>query len=102
MAAALESAAQDPIGARITLRRKADAYIRLLREHIQKEDDVLFLLADGVLNSEDQKALLREFEEHELKEMGSGVHEKYLKIVYEIELDGAARSPGFADERRAQ
>ncbi|HEY2990524.1 MAG TPA: hemerythrin domain-containing protein, partial [Candidatus Binatia bacterium] len=41
MAAALESAAQDPIGARITLRRKADAYIRLLREHIQKEDDVL-------------------------------------------------------------
>jgi hemerythrin-like domain-containing protein len=84
MAAALEAAAQDPIGARITLRRKADAYIRLLREHIQKEDDVLFMLADGVLGSEEQKELLREFEEHELKEMGSGVHEKYLKIVHEL------------------
>ncbi|MGH7770021.1 MAG: hemerythrin domain-containing protein [Candidatus Binatia bacterium] len=67
MAAALEAAAQDPqelIGARTTLRRKADAYIRLLREHIQKEDDVLFMLADGVLSGEDQKKLLREFEEH--------------------------------------
>jgi hemerythrin-like domain-containing protein len=84
MAAALETAAQDPIAARTTLRRKADAYIRLLREHIQKEDDVLFMLADNVLNSEEQKELLREFEEHELREMGSGVHEKYLRIVQEL------------------
>jgi hemerythrin-like domain-containing protein len=84
MAAALEAAIQDPIGARITLRRKADAYIKLLREHIQKEDDVLFMLADGVLSSSEQKELLREFEEHELKEMGSGVHEKYLAIVHEL------------------
>jgi hemerythrin-like domain-containing protein len=84
MAAALESAAQDPIGARITLRRKADAYIRLLREHIQKEDDVLFVLADGVLGSEDQKRLVREFEEHEASEIGPDFHEKYLEIAQNL------------------
>jgi hypothetical protein len=36
------------------------------------------------LSAEDQKTLLREFEEHELREMGSGVHEKYLKFAHEL------------------
>jgi hemerythrin-like domain-containing protein len=84
MADALESAAKDPLAARTTLRRKADAYIRLLREHIQKEDDVLFVMADGVLSGEDQKLLLREFEEHEAKEMGTDVHARYEKIAQEM------------------
>ena len=34
---------------------------------------------------EDQKQLLQEFEEYELKEIGTGVHEKYLKIAQELE-----------------
>ncbi len=84
MAAALDSADKDPAGARQILRETAIAYVRLLRQHIQKEDDVLFEMADEVLNSEEQKQLLREFEEHELREMGSGVHEKYLKIAQEF------------------
>jgi len=84
MAEVLEAAEKDPTSARLTLRRKADAYIRLLRGHIEKEDEVLFVLADGVLSGEEQKDLLRKFEEHEREEMGSGVHEKYLKIVHEL------------------
>jgi hemerythrin-like domain-containing protein len=84
MAAALESAAKDPLASRAILQKKAAAYIRLLREHIQKEDEVLFQMADGVLSSEEQKTLLREFEEHEMKEIGAGFHEKYLKIAQEL------------------
>ena len=84
MAAALESAAKDPPAARVTLRIKATAYIRLLREHIQKEDEVLFVMADEIFSPAEQKELLRDFEEHELKEMGAGVHEKYLKIAEEL------------------
>jgi hemerythrin-like domain-containing protein len=84
MAAALESAAKDPLASRAILQKKAVAYIRLLREHIQKEDEVLFQMADGVLSSEEQKTLLREFEEHELKEIGAGFHERYLKIAQEL------------------
>ena len=84
MAAAVESAAQDPVAARTTLRDAATAYVQLLRQHIQKEDEILFQMADGVLSAEEQKRLLRDFEEHELREIGPGVHEKYLKIAHEL------------------
>ncbi|HXV83403.1 MAG TPA: hemerythrin domain-containing protein [Candidatus Binatia bacterium] len=64
---------------------KAKAYLRLLKDHIQKEDEILFKIADDVIPADEQKALLRSFEEHEAKEMGSGIHEKYLKLVEELE-----------------
>ena len=67
--------------------KNARAYLRLLREHIQKEDDILFEMADNVLSAEEQKQLLRQFEEHEREEIGPGVHEKYLKIALELEND---------------
>jgi hemerythrin-like domain-containing protein len=68
-----------------SLLNSARAYLRLLREHIQKEDEVLFRIADDVIPADEQKALLHAFEEHEAKEMGEGVHEKYLKLVEELE-----------------
>jgi len=64
---------------------KATAYLRLLREHIQKEDEVLFRIADDVIPADEQQKLLRSFEEHEANEMGEVVHEKYLKLVEELE-----------------
>ena len=67
----------------------AKAYLRLMKDHIQKEDEILFRIADDVISLDEQKELLRSFEEHEAKEMGTGVHEKYLKMVQELE--GAVR-----------
>jgi hemerythrin-like domain-containing protein len=64
---------------------KAKAYLRLLKDHIQKEDEILFKIADDVISPDEQKQLLQSFEEHEAKEIGEGVHEKYLKIVEELE-----------------
>ena len=64
---------------------KAKAYLQLLKEHIQKEDEILFKIADNVISPDEQKQLLRSFEEHEAKEIGEGVHEKYLKIAEELE-----------------
>ncbi len=63
----------------------AGQYLRLLREHIQKEDEVLFRMADEVIPADEQKRLLQEFENHEVKEMGAGAHEKFLKIAAELE-----------------
>lgn len=63
----------------------AGLYLRLLREHIQKEDEVLFRMADEVIPADEQKRLLQEFENHEVKEMGAGAHEKFLKIAAELE-----------------
>ena len=67
------------------LLNNAGAYLALLREHIQKEDEILFRIADDVIPASEQKELLRRFEEHEAKEMGAEVHEKYLKIAEELE-----------------
>jgi hemerythrin-like domain-containing protein len=64
---------------------KAKAYLRLLKDHIQKEDEILFKIADDVISPDEQKQLSRSFEEHEAKEIGEGVHEKYLKIAEELE-----------------
>ena len=63
----------------------AQAYCRLLREHIQKEDEILFRMADEVISADEQKKLAAAFAQHEAEEMGAGVHEKYLKIAAELE-----------------
>ena len=63
----------------------ASAYLTLLREHIQKEDDVLFRMADEVIPESEQKEMLKRFEAHEAEEMGAGAHEKYLKIAQRLE-----------------
>jgi hemerythrin-like domain-containing protein len=77
---------------RTVLVENARAYISLLREHIRKEDEILFNMADEVLSLEEQKRLLREFEEHEAKEIGHGIHEKYLKIAEELAASCQLRS----------
>ena len=59
----------------------ARAYVSLLREHIQKEDDILFRMADEVIPEAEQRALLKQFEIHEAEEMGAGAHEKYLDLA---------------------
>jgi hemerythrin-like domain-containing protein len=63
----------------------AGKYLRLLREHIQKEDEILFRMADEVIPADEQKRLLQEFENHEVKEIGAGAHEKFLKIAVDLE-----------------
>jgi len=77
-------AAGDP-SAQSVLIDNAKQYLRLLHEHIQKEDDVLFRMADEVIPEDEQRQLLKSFETHEAEEMGAGVHEKYLKIAAELE-----------------
>ena len=85
MLAAITLAETKNEAAKDTLLENARAYLRLLREHIQKEDEILFRIADDVIPPDEQKQLLRSFEEHEAKEIGTGVHEKYLKLVEELE-----------------
>ncbi|MBI4523887.1 MAG: hemerythrin domain-containing protein [Deltaproteobacteria bacterium] len=85
MAEALERAKAEPQAAKTVLIENAGAYLRMLRQHILKEDEVLFMMAEDALSEEEQKTLLREFEEHEERELGTGVHEKYLKIAEELE-----------------
>src|SRR5690606_25946436 len=93
MAEALERAESDPETARKTLAENAAAYVRLLREHIAKEDEVLFNMADAALTPEEQKQLIRQFEEQEEREIGSGVHDRYVAIARELEALAGLSGP---------
>ena len=59
-------------------------YLSLLRAHIDKENNVLFPLADSTLSPEDQQHLGHEFERFEAEETGAGVHEAVLKLLDEL------------------
>lgn len=85
MMAAVSSIEAKKHTAKDDLLNNARAYLCLLKEHIKKEDDILFKIADDVIPADEQYELLRTFERHEAEEMGSGVHEKYLKIARELE-----------------
>jgi hemerythrin-like domain-containing protein len=70
-----------------SLFENARGYLHLAQQHIVKEDESLFQMADEALSPEEQRELAQEFEKHEAKEIGAGIHEKYLKIVQELDRD---------------
>lgn len=61
-----------------------EAYIDLLRNHIEKENSVLFEMANQVLSDVEQQELSQAFEKIELEEIGEGIHEYYNKISHEL------------------
>ncbi len=63
----------------------ARSYIGLLKEHIFKEDNILYEIADAHLSEKVQEQLVEEFEKFELEKMGKGIHEKYHHLIEELE-----------------
>ena len=72
------------IEAKDKFKNNALSYISLLRDHIYKEDNILFKMALMVLTRNDDEELLRKFEEIENK-LGVGVHEQLIKSLDNIE-----------------
>jgi len=60
--------------------RPAREYVALLREHIQKEDNILFPMADSVLGDE-QEALFAEFERFEAEDLGPDLHARMIAVA---------------------
>ena len=85
MVAALNQLQAGKAAAHESLVTHAASYTTLLREHIQKEYDNLFRMADEVVPESDQKELLKRFEAHEAEEMGAAAHDRYLKIAHDLE-----------------
>jgi hemerythrin-like domain-containing protein len=65
-------------------------YVNLLHHHILKEDNILFRMADEVLNDEEQENLLHCFHQVEEEEMGEEAHERYLEVVSELEREAGS------------
>jgi len=67
-----------------TFVRHALAYVTLLRQHIQKEEQVLFPMAEQMLGPADDATLMAGFEQIERDEVGEGVHEKYHRWAHDL------------------
>jgi hemerythrin-like domain-containing protein len=81
MSGAVEGASQRDVDALQWFVQHGRSYIRLLREHIQKEDHCLFPAANRALDAQDQQRILADFEKVETEELGEGTHEKYLDLA---------------------
>jgi hemerythrin-like domain-containing protein len=57
-------------------------YRDLLRNHITKENNVLFVMADQVLDDTKQDELYVRFEQHEENVIGHGVHERLHSMIH--------------------
>ncbi len=84
--AALQLAAGDAAAGSVVI-HNARGYAALLRQHIQKEDHVLFPMADRVIPAAQHAAVLEGFEKVEHEETGAGVHEKYLALAEKLEKE---------------
>jgi hemerythrin-like domain-containing protein len=70
--------------------RAARRYVGMLREHIQRENDILFPLADELFSVDEQEALARVYEEVELQVVGPGVHERLLTTLARLDHEVSA------------
>ena len=59
-------------------------YISLLRDHIDKENNVLFVMADSRLPAKKQEELFEGFERIEEERIGTGKHEEYHGFIEKL------------------
>lgn len=63
------------------------SYVQLLREHIDKENNILYPLGNQVLTTQDQEYLKKEFERIEEEKIGPGKHEAYHLMIEKWEKE---------------
>lgn len=61
-------------------------YVNLLQTHIQKEENVLFPMANKVLSVEKQNEIFKQFEKIEKDVIGNGVNEKYRELLKQFKI----------------
>lgn len=81
MRVAAEKLQAGDTSARAAVIQNARGYAALLRQHIIKEDGVLFPMADRVIPLREHDAVVEGFERVEHEDTGEGVHEKYLALA---------------------
>ncbi|RME31657.1 MAG: hemerythrin [Candidatus Zixiibacteriota bacterium] len=84
MADNLEAAAEGDAQALEQFARNALGYVGLLRDHIYKEDNILYPMANNVFADEDQQRLLDIFDKVEKEHIGEGVHERYVAMARQM------------------
>ena len=71
--------------AREGVAQNALQYVALLRQHIAKEDNVLFPMADQAIQGSAERQVAAAFDRVEHEETGEGVHERFLALAESLE-----------------
>lgn len=66
------------------IKSELKAYVQLINEHINKENDCFFPAVENLLSVSEDHALEQGFERIESEKMGEGTHEKYHGIAEEL------------------
>jgi len=77
-----EDALKDGITEKVI--ENARGYAYLLQDHIFKEDNILYPMADQALNQSIQDLMINKFQEAEAKRFNPGVKEKYISLAEEF------------------
>ncbi|MBN2544270.1 MAG: hemerythrin domain-containing protein [Spirochaetes bacterium] len=85
MSEALKDYSNNVKNNRAELIENGQKYVELLSNHIEKENNILFNMADSVLSDELQNELFEEFEKIETEKIGPGKHEEYHHLIEELE-----------------
>ena len=65
--------------------RGARAYANLLTNHIHKENNILFRMADNIIGSNKDAEMLQAYDEHEAKVSGPGEHARFHQVIEDLE-----------------
>ena len=79
--------------ARAAIISNARRYVGLLRDHIIKEDELLFPLADEMLSDEQQRRVLQDFERVQRDDVGAVAHANLRALAERLESEAAAMAP---------
>lgn len=64
-----------------TIVENAKSYIALLRDHIDKENNILYPMADMHLSEDKDEMLIRKFDQIETERVGKGKHEEFHRLL---------------------
>ena len=84
MSEAFDRLKNDDRQASIEIMYNAKKYIALLIKHIDKEESVLFTMADKILSQKRQNELEEGFEKLEVERIGIGKHEEFHKLLEQL------------------
>jgi len=80
----IRTAAQGDTAAIASVVGHLKSYVDLLRQHIDKENTILYVMAEQTLSADDFKKLAAAFEKIEAEEMGEGTHERFHQLAHEL------------------
>lgn len=85
MSEAAEKYAAGDASAKKTFAANARHYGELLVQHIQKEDGILYMMANNLMQEDEQRELLNIFDLVEKEKLGDGGRQRYVDLVDELE-----------------